>query len=58
MGLARGETRMAYHNYQLYARCLRLWFMCDHPSMDWHNQCAMEGVVRDVIYPDRTLVWC
>jgi uncharacterized phage protein gp47/JayE len=47
-----------FNNYQLYARCLRLWFMDDHPGADWHNHCAMEGIVRDVIYPDRNLIWC
>lgn len=46
-----------FNNYQLYARCLRLWHI-EPASSDWHNRCAMEGIVRDVIYPDRQLVWC
>lgn len=45
-------------NHQLYVRVLRLWFLCDHPSTDWHGNCGIEGVVRAVIYPDNSLVWC
>lgn len=44
-------------NHQLYARILRLWFLDDQAG-DWHGKCAMEGIVRDVIYPDQALVWC
>lgn len=49
---------MIKSNYQLYARVLRLWLISDHPSFDWHGNCGVEGIVRDVIYPDPALIWC
>ena len=44
-------------NYQLYARILRLSHLDHHVSM------AIDGpklrvIVAEVIYSDRTLVWC
>lgn len=46
-----------FNNYQLYALILRLW-VNEHPSADWHNQCAVEGIIREVVYPNQNLVWC
>lgn len=43
-------------NYQLYARILRLWHLDDHPSFRGDKE--MRRIVGEVVYPDRSLVWC
>lgn len=45
-------------NYQLYARVLRLHHLCSHPAMTGKANADMAQIIREVILPDATLVWC
>lgn len=57
------ERNIKMNNYQLYARVLRLF-------TDFEEYCricgmqsgqdadGMRNIVRNVIYPDHSLVWC
>lgn len=50
-------------NYQLYARILRLFtdfeLECQLRAVQSGQACdGMHEIVRTVIFPDRTLIWC
>lgn len=47
---------MMPHLYWLYARILRLTHLLD-PCLGADGS-DLNQIVRDVIYPDRQLVWC
>jgi hypothetical protein len=44
-------------NFQLYARILRLSLL-SHPSISSAQTAYMDIIVREVVLPDATLVWC